>query len=236
VEVQELACKALIANVRFRLSPLFADNRGALIQRLGELLGTNEFGWTETGVQVFTADKKDLFTVSGRDLVATCEHFEDQEEAARKIRVFVAAMLDALQVERYQFLGVRTHWIAPTDSFNELRDALIDKIGGGRAVLNEVAGKPVTDVGWVFEFHGEDPRITVRVGPMKPEQAIAMQVFRVDDTSLYPPEFLFLDIDRVLADTEQPADDALRKLDRALEHNVELAGRFGRYFTTLDEA
>jgi hypothetical protein len=235
VEVQELACKALMANVRFRLSPLLADNRGALIQRLGDLLDTNEFGWTESGVQVFTTDKKEFFSVSGRDVVASCEHFEDREETAAKIRAFVAAALDALAVEHYDFLGVRTFWIAPTDSFDGLRDALVAKFAGGRAALNDLVGKAMTDVGWVFEFHDADPRVTVRLGPMKSAQAMA-QAFRVDDAAVYPPEFLFLDVDRILSDAPQPASDALRKLDRGIEHNVELAGRLGRYFTTLDEA
>jgi hypothetical protein len=115
VEVQELACKAPIANVRFPLSRLLADNRGALIQRLGKLLGTTEFGWRATGVDVFSTDNRDFFRLTGRDLLASCEHFADFDATATKIRSFVEAALDGLEVERITFLGVRATRLATKD-------------------------------------------------------------------------------------------------------------------------
>jgi phosphoglycolate phosphatase-like HAD superfamily hydrolase len=233
VEIQELACKALIANVRFPLSPLIIDNRGTLIQRMSAALDATEFAWRENGVDVFTTDEHNLFRIGGRDLVASCEHFSDLEAAAGKIRTFVETGLEFLDVEQVLFLGIRTHWVAATDSFDELRERLLDNFAGGAAKLANLAGKQSTDVGWTFEFHGSDPRVTVRMGPMKSEQAMR-QIFRVEDPALYPPEFLFLDVDRVLADDPQPAHEIIARFNRALEHNLTLAEKFGRYLTTLD--
>lgn len=233
MELQELACKALIANVRFRLSPLIIDNRGAVIQRISNVLDAPEFAFRENSVDVFTTDQHDLFRVSGRDLIASCEHFADLELAAGRIRTFVDEGVQLLDIETVAFLGVRTHWIAATDNFEELRDHLLESIGGGAGVLAELAGKRSTDAAWVFEFLGNDPRVTVRMGPMTSEQAMA-QIFRVEDPALYPPAFLFLDVDRVMSDDDQPAERLLERLNRAIEHNLALAGRFGRHFTTLE--
>jgi hypothetical protein len=235
VEVQELTCKALFANVRFRLSPLFADSRGALIRRLSELLETNEYGWSDESIQVFTSDQRRQFRLSGHDLIGSWEHFEEFDAAAGKIRLFVEEALNALAVEQVAFLGVRSHWTAATDDFGGLRDALIDRFGGGGSQLSEVAGTRATDVGWVFEFRDKDPQITVRMGPMRSEQAVA-QIFRVKDPELYAPDFLFLDVDRVISDQELPVERLSERLEKAIEHNRTLAGKFGRYFTSLENA
>lgn len=232
MELQELTCRALIANVRFRLSPTLADNRGAMIRELGSIVGTEEFGWTETGIDLFSSDQRDHFRLTGRDLVASSEHFESIDDSFAKTKAFTAAAVAALQVEEFAFLGVRTLWLAATDDFDALRDGLVDRFGATMAELGEVAGKRPTDVGWVYEFHGSDPRITVRMGPMKVEQALEM--FRVKDASLYPPEFLFLDLDRFMSDDSAPIDRLEHKLDRAIDRNLELAARFGRYFSGLE--
>jgi hypothetical protein len=89
VEVQELTCKALIANVWFALTPLLGDNRGQLIRRMSKLLRTEEFGWQSDRVTVFSTDHREHFELSSRDLVASCEHSEDFEQTAGRIRVFV---------------------------------------------------------------------------------------------------------------------------------------------------
>lgn len=234
MEVQELACKALIANVRFPLSPRMIDNRGQLIERFAEVLGTEQFGYSDLGVDVYTTNEHDHFRLTGTSLTASCEHPESVEETGERIKRFVREGVDALGVQHVQFLGVRTFWVAPTSSFGELRDALMERFSTAPARLADLAGKRPTDIGWHFEFHGSDPKVTVRMGPMTSEQAMA-NIFRVGDASLYPPEFLFMDLDRVLNDDAQPAAEVNDRLGRAIEHNMDLAGKFGRYFTTINE-
>lgn len=71
MELQELTCKALIGNVRFRLSPLMIDNRGALISDLTKALETTEFAWSDSHVDVFSTDQHDWYRLTGRDLIGS---------------------------------------------------------------------------------------------------------------------------------------------------------------------
>lgn len=232
VELQELSCKSLVANVRFPLSPLMIDNRGELIQRLSKALGTDQFGYNDLGVHVFTTDEHDHFRLTGQDLQGSCEHPPDIDIAGARIARFVEEGISALEVEKILFLGVRSFWMAATDGFEALRDALLARFNMEPARLADIAGKRPSDAGWILEFHDGDPKLTVRVGPMTSEQALR-QVFRSQDAELLPPESLFLDVDRVLNEDEQPADRVQQRLERAIEHNVSIARKFGAYLSTI---
>jgi hypothetical protein len=182
---------------------------------------------------VFTTDRREWFRLDGKDLLASCEHPTDLELAAARIKRFVEESTDILDLERFTFMGVRSYWMAPTDDFDALRDTLIDRFGGGTSTIAAVAGSRPSDVAWVYEFHDGQPQITVRVGPMKAEQAMT-QFFRAEDATLYPPESLWLDVDRVIIDEDQSADQIMLRLTRAIEHNITVAGKLGRYFTTVE--
>ncbi len=103
--------------------------------------------------------------------------------------------LDALGLEAATYIGVRSLWLAATDDFDQLNEWLIEKIGGAAPSVLEPVGQKPSDSGWVFEFRSSEPEHVLRLGPMKQEQATS-QIFRDKEPANYPPQFLYIDLDR----------------------------------------
>ena len=127
-------------------------------------------------------------------------------------------------------MGLRSHDFAPVDSFEDLRARLVGTVAPPTTALAGFVGKSLTDVGWVFEYHGDDPRVAVRFGPMRADQA-RTTLFRDKDESHFPPEFLILDVDRVLEKSLTDGPSAIERWADSVEKNRALVARLAEWFT-----
>lgn len=233
MELQEFSPHLLISQVRLKSPhPVLFDKRGALIEELREMLEAPEWAYQQDGLQVSSSDGRELFRLTVSEAYVSLENFEDFEAAVEKTRRFLGFALEALGEPDITWMGVRSHDLAPADSLDSLREHMVEGLSAPLADLSGLVGKQPTDVGWVVEFHGEDPRITVRLGPMVPEQATAV-FFRDKDESRFPPQFLFLDVDRVLADSTFSSAEVLERWEASLTKARAITARLADWLTEL---
>lgn len=222
MELQEPILKAVISEVRFDATPRFPDARATIIEQVREAEGLKTWVMNEAFLQVFTeGDPRTLLQVSNANFSASFENTERQDCRETTRRTFETA-LEALKLETVTFIGVRSLWLAATDDFDSLNDRLIETIGAGSPSILEPVGQKPSDSGWVFEFRTTEPEHLLRLGPMKPEQAMT-QIFRDKEASNYPPEFLFLDLDRQYRTSTTGTSAVIARWSSAFDRCVEVA-------------
>jgi hypothetical protein len=173
-----------------------------LISALRSRLEAEQWGYGGGEVEVYRDDRTWTAAVSSRDTRLITEQITDVSAIASVVNDVTSAVCDLLDVRGdYSFLGIRTQWVAAVDSFDELRDRMADRLGGSLSSVFSVVDQPLTDAGWVWEFHGVDPKYSVRFGPMTREQGLQVYFYEVNEERV-PLEFLFVDFDRVI--NEQP--------------------------------
>jgi len=228
MELQDFAVKGITSQLRFVTpAPTFIDQRGHLIEALMREHELSEWGYGQDFVDAFRADGSVTLRVASRELRAMFENVESTTEVKKATKSFLGWGLDSLGVERLGYVGVRSFRIAAADSFRALNEWLLDRLMPGHAQLLQPFGSKSSDSGWVLEFHDKDPKHNLRIGPMTPEQAMA-QVFRDQDTDHYPPQFLFLDVDRLYSDEEMSASEALQRWESAFDRNLEIGETLSR--------
>lgn len=222
MELQEPILKAIMSEVRFDATPRFPEARATIIEHVRDAESLKTWMMSEAFLQVFTeGDPRVLLQVSNANLSASFENTERQESREATRRTFETA-LEALKLETVTFIGVRSLWLAATDDFDQLNDWLIDTVGAGSSSILEPVGQKPSDSGWVFEFRTTEPEHLLRFGPMKQEQATA-QIFRDKEASNYPPQFLFLDLDRQYRTPITGASAVIDRWSSAFDRCVEVA-------------
>jgi hypothetical protein len=225
VDLQELVVRVAIGQMRFRLAPRFADLRGALIEELAQRYDLHEYGWSETQLRVGNEDLSRSLIVGSREGRFVYEQLERIDDYVENGRAFFGHVLDTLGVDEIQYLGVRTYWMAAVDSFDDLVAWMRQWLSPDEP-FSGLAPTKLTDVGWVFEYHEKDPKLSVRLGPMKVEQVIE-QFVGTDKRDLFPEQFLFLDLDRLYNEDAIPAGDAVARWEESLRKNLELGSKLG---------
>jgi hypothetical protein len=201
----------LITALRFgAVSPLLLDTRGALAARLSETFDLPEWNAPPDSLQLYTKDARRLFQASIRDIYLSTENFESLEDEQSWASDIMSETLQALGVREIAWMGTRMHWLSAADSFSELCDWFMSRFGSVAPTAAAVVDRVPSDVGVVLEFKDKNPLVSMRLGPMRAEQAMS-QFFRDKDPTHYPDNFLFLDIDRVHPDDGLKAKDALSK-------------------------
>jgi hypothetical protein len=222
VELQELVLRAATIQMRFPLEPMFADVRGALIRELRTRFSLQDYGWAEAVLQASNEARTQTFIIGSRELRVSYEHLERVEEFIEASRSFFEFGVETLQLEAIEFLGVRTYWFAAVDSFEELRDWLAGQLAAG-SPFGPALNQRLSDIGWSFEFRDQSPEHLLRVGPMRVEQLLD-QIFATDDRDLFPEQFLYVDLDRIVR--APPAIEASEAAARAV-NSVDAAMRIG---------
>jgi hypothetical protein len=227
MELQDLVPAGVTSQLRFAtVNPGFVDRRGALIESLltqGEL---TEWRYGEDFLEVFRRDQSVALFASSRDLRAIFEHFEDRATVVSRTRDFLGATLEELAVTEIGFIGVRSYWLAAADSFADLNEWLLERLSPPLTPFFDVVGSKPTDAGWVLEFREKDPKHNLKIGPMTPAQATA-QFFRDNDEENFPPQFLFLDIDRIYNEEVIATDKALERWEKSFTRNFEIGEKLG---------
>ncbi len=222
MDIQEPVLKAVLTEVRFEPTPRFPEKRAELIERLRELRDLQHWKMTEQFVQVLTEDDpSDLLQVSVGNGSFSFEN-PDAAECRNATETGIEIVVDALEVQAATYIGVRSMWVAAVETFDELRDHLIATVGGASAAVVEPVGQKASDAGWVFEFRTTQPQHVLRFGPMHQEQATT-QIFRDKDPENYPPNFLFLDLDRLYNGDPVPREDLAARWGSAYDRNLEVA-------------
>jgi hypothetical protein len=225
VDLQELTVRVAIGQMRFDLAPRFADVRGALIEEFRSQYGLEKFGWGDAEVRVTNEDLSRSCIVASRDARLVYEHIERIDDYLNDGRTFFAHVLETLGIEEVAYLGVRTFWMAAVDSFDDLVTWMREWLSPEEPFSEFAPGK-LTDLGWVWEYHEKDPKLSVRVGPMKVEQLIE-QLVATDKRDLFPEEFLFLDLDRLYNEDPIPPQDAVARWEDSLWKSLELGPKIG---------
>ncbi len=222
MEIQEPVLKSVLSEIRFPVTPRFVGSRGDLVERLKALKGLQDWNMAEQFVQVFTNGEPDhLLQVSAGNTALSLENLtapECKELTAAAIEI----VLEVLDLQEVSYVGVRSWWIAATESFQDLRDALIERFAAESTSVLEPVGQKPSDVGWVFEFRSTQPQHVLRVGPMGQEQA-SREIFRDKDPDNYPPQFLYVDLDRHYSDESVPAAAAVDRWTRTFDRSLSVA-------------
>jgi hypothetical protein len=231
MELQEPSLLGLIGQLRYQLRPRFADVRGAFIEELTGELKLPHWGWGDEAITLQDEERTLTLFATARELRAQVSRVTDLAEVTRMVTTLFNLGLERFAVEEVEFIGARTLWGAPVDSFDDLSAALVEQLGSGgfRELLGAV-GRPVSDVGWVVEFHREDPKHALRVGPMTREQAVAQNIPEAKLEDL-PESFLFFDLDRSFNDKPFPSGEAVDRWTKALDKNLEIASGLGKILT-----
>lgn len=226
VELQELATIAVITEARFPTTPKFTDIRGALVEGIMEEQKLPNWLLSDQAVQVFNEnDSRAMFSVSASNMSASFEHLE-LSECRDRTADFLERTAISLQVEPVIFLGVRTISLAAASDFEELRDRMVECFSSNAQEVFEPFGRKPSDAGWGFEFRDSEPEHAVRIGPAKHGQA-AMQLLRDRDPAKYPPQFLFLDIDRNYHREPIARDSLMERWSALFDRSLKLASSVG---------
>ncbi len=233
MELQEFSILAAIGQVRYPLSSRYPSARGQLLEEVIDAFAFPTWGWGDEFLNFHNEDRSLTLIAGGRESRAQFMRVEDIETVIDTSTRLFALALERFNVQQVDFVGARTFWAAAVDSFEDLRDALVGQLGSSTfAAMIDAAAQPVSDAGWVLEFHDKDPKHSLRFGPMKREQAVAQFVpdAKLEDL---PASFLFLDVDRVYNDEQQDAQVAVKRWEQSFRKNVELAGEIGRVLTGI---
>lgn len=233
MELQELVVRAATMQFRFRLAPRFADVRGALIEELREANDLSEYGWGEAHVQLHNAERTRQLIVGSRELRIVYEHIERIDDFLDTARAFFERGLEALGVRELEFLGVRTYWLAAVDSFDELRDWMVERLSPSEP-FSAALGDVMTDVGWILEYRRQDPQHIIRIGPMTVDQLIE-QVLGTSERELFPDAFLFLDLDRMYKETPIAADNAVERAFDAFQRSLAIGEKIAATLISSDK-
>jgi hypothetical protein len=229
MELQELVVRTVISQMRFRLAPRFLDSRGALVEKLRREFELSDYGWGQTQLQVLNADRTRVLIVAATELRLVYEHLERIDDYVEAGRRFFAEGLGELGIDQVEFLGIRTYWLAAVDSFADLAVWLRKRLSPSDPVTAAVNSKP-TDLGWVVEFQEKDPKHRITIAPMKVDQLVE-QFVGTDKRELFPPEFLFVDIDRFFNATTVDTAAAIDRWEDALQKNLDLGERIAALLT-----
>jgi hypothetical protein len=231
MELQELSLLSIYGQLRYQLRPRFPDVRGAFIEELTAVLDLPHWGWGDEALTLWDEERTLSLLAGGREARAQFSRVEDTEKAVEMATTHFSMTLSRFGVQEVEFVGARTFWAAPVDSFDELRDSMLGRLGSDSfADTLKAVGRPVSDVGWVVEFHGENPQHSLRVGPMTREQAVAQHIpdAKLEDL---PENFLFVDLDRFYSGTKYPASEGPDRWEKTFRKNLEIADSLGRIVT-----
>lgn len=229
VEIQEFVTKGITSQLRYGVTPRFVDQRGQLIEALLDRHGLTEWGYGEDVVDVYKKDQSVFLRVGSREVLAMFENVASIDEVRQTTAAFLEWALEMLGVERIRTVGVRSYWLAAADSFAELNEHLLERFAGTMGRILEPFGTKPSDSGWTFDFHDQDPKHNLRLGPMTAEQA--MGLFRDQEKENYPPQALYLDVDRLYTEDPMEREQALRRWGSAFERNIEISQAICRELT-----
>jgi hypothetical protein len=164
-------------------------------------------------------------------MYAMVGNFDKIDEATERAQRFFEMALGHLGDPDVSALNVHTVGVAPADSFELVRDRVVDRfLGDAARGLRGAAGAPLSDVGWSAEFGDPNRKIAVRFGPMQGEQLEELLQEQDPDS---PPNMLFLDVDSDVRIGERSAPDAIESWIRAVESHRTMTTRMGNWFREM---
>jgi hypothetical protein len=232
VELQDFAPQHLYSQLVFaEPEASILDRRGATTKAMREHLKLSNYTLHPTAVEVASDDNRNQYRIGIAQVFASLMSFDDFAGASSQTRGFLEMALEHLQNPGVAELNVRTYDIAPTDSFEQLRDSLIAGLAPGAKGLISTVGVPLTDAGWVFEFNDQNSAVSVQLGPMLGGQLEVM--LRDQGSGSYPPNALFLSVDSKLRREDAKSPDAVDWWSRAVEGNRKRVARIGEWLREM---
>jgi hypothetical protein len=225
MELQELVVRVVASQMRFRLAPRFADVRGDVIAALKEMTGAVEYGWSDTQTLVFDSDHARNFVAGSRELRLVFERVERMDDYIELGRQFFSYGLEKLGVESVEFVGVRSAWMGATESFEDLSKWMSERLNPTEP-FTQAVGQGHSDVGWTYEYRDHDPKVGIRMGPMKIEQFLTQYV-ETTERDFYPEVFLFMDLDRIIDAEPIAASEAVMRWEDSITKSLDLGQRIG---------
>lgn len=234
MEIQEFAPRHLIAQLAFqRNQSAVIDRRGALAEELHEILGTSRASLEETAAEATTRDGMSKYRIGMAQLL-TVLHIDGLDAGGEQAEKFFQHGMELLGRPSLARVVAHTSDVAAVQSFDELRDALLEKLSPSSSRVRDAVGVSLSDVGWLYDFRDDRRIVEVRIGPMHDEEL--RQVFEAPDAAVFPAASLFIDVKVVLrvGDSEE---DPLSSWLSALEQNRRIVNNLSTWLReALDES
>lgn len=191
MELQEFAPVQLYSHLGFDSNPmpLIVDKRGEAAQRMREHLELNTLNLEPTAAELTSVSGNEKFRIGLLQIYGQISAFEDPDEAFQRILGFLEMAIAFLKPSRVEKLTFRTLSVAPTSSFDELRDVLNDRLLGGANGARKALGADISDSAWVLESESGEATQRLQFGAMKDAQLKGI----LDMTeTVGPPEMLYV--------------------------------------------
>jgi hypothetical protein len=191
VELQEFSPVQLYSHLGFDSSPmpLIVDKRGEAAQLMREHLELNTLNLEPTAAELTSVNGDEKFRIGLLQIYGQVSAFEDPDKAIQRIRSFLEMAIAFLNPSKVEKLTFRTLSVAPTNSFDELKDILNDRLLGGAGGARIALGADISDSGWVLESESGDATQRLQFGAMRGDQL--QGILEMTET-FGPPEMLYV--------------------------------------------
>lgn len=232
MELQEPVLRGLSGLLTWTATPRYPDVRGALAERLLEVIdGLDD--WTFEGPMTLVGNEErglHVFVEAGHCL-ALSEDPEDGRAAVTLASCF-EAVIDTLEPRELRASGARSTWLSAASSDSELVGWLEDRLGLGesRKLFDPFGGKP-SSLRLMASFGASPSDWDVEIRPMSAAEAAEGGDFIVDDESNYPPASLFVEVSRDRLISGLAAGEIVEQWRTDVERNIDAARKFHRLLT-----
>ncbi len=224
MELQDFAPLRFYTRLVFSEPQSFVlDQRGKTAHEMSKHLKLAGVIIHPTAAEVKSEDGRDGFRIGVAQTYALLGNFDRIEEATEQAQEFFEMALDHLGHPKVSGLNIHTVEVAPTDSFELVRDRLTDGLlSGGSAALGTAVGAPLSDVGWSADFVEPNRKISIRLGPMQSDQLGELLQEQDPDS---PPNMVYLDVDSDSQIGERSSKDAIESWTQAVATHQAMTAR-----------
>lgn len=225
MELQEPVLRSVGVIAGWQASPLYADYRGQLTERIRELLGPdNEWTWDGPSTLVHSEEREVSVGLGPAEFIVFSE---TQAPDLGDLPTDVAdCVLSQLAMPSVDVIGSASIWLAPASSEEELNSWLAERFGslGKPALYDGFGGKPKS-FSFQADIGDDDLGYEVELQSMTAAEAAEGEDLMSEDEAGFPPVSLYLEV-RYAKTGQLKSDDAVQWIGEALKKNLAAAQKF----------
>ncbi|HEY2714731.1 MAG TPA: hypothetical protein VGI73_00765 [Solirubrobacterales bacterium] len=227
MELQGLAPIQVFCRLVYGTAPTILDRKGDTMQVLHDSLGLENFTMGQTSVEVSGQDERNKFRIGINQIFANLTDFDDLEDARTQTREYFELALEHLQPDAIDRITVASFDIAPTESFEALRNRLNEALYSDYAGIAQAIGYNISDSAWVHEFAQGDVSGRIQFGAMRSDELpMRLEVPEVQDA---PPNMLGVLAEVNFAVGGLVRNKAVSRWEQALDKQRELVTHAGQW-------
>ncbi|HET9198588.1 MAG TPA: hypothetical protein VFN92_10090 [Solirubrobacterales bacterium] len=226
MEIQEFAPRHVVAQLIFkRKQATVVDRRGELAGELHDLFATASAALEPTAAEATTDDEMSKYRIGMAQLLAEM-HVDGFEEGSERVETFFRRGMELLDSPTLSRVVAHTSDVAAVPSFDDLREALFEKLSANPGRIRDAVGVPVDDAAWTYNFADDSWIVDVRISPMTGDDL--QYAFDAPDGAEFPDASLFVDV-KVMRRAEDKDGDPLELWDSALRRNRQITAKLGAW-------